>query len=79
MTEILETGLHFSAYLCTGCLTQSALGVHNYIDPGTGSIILQIVIGSIVGALFMLKVYWRKVQRFLSGIFSKTNKEKPIS
>ncbi len=79
MVELLETGLHISAYLCSGHLTPSALGIHNYIDPGTGSIILQIVIGSIVGALFMLEVYWRKVRRFLSGIFSKTNREKPVS
>lgn len=36
-----------------------------YIDPGSGSLIIQAVIGSILGAAFLLKSYlkagWRKM------------------
>ncbi len=35
-----------------------------YIDPGSGSIILQAVIAGVVGVLMFFKYGWRKVQRF---------------
>lgn len=33
-----------------------------YLDPGTGSLIIQILVASFLGGLFMLKVYWKKVK-----------------
>jgi len=39
--------------------------VPSYIDPGTGSLVIQVLIASLVGGLFMLKVYWRKVKAFI--------------
>ena len=33
-----------------------------YIDPGTGSMILQSLIGVLVGAGIILKVYWTKIK-----------------
>jgi hypothetical protein len=37
---------------------------HAYLDPGTGSYILQILIASLFGALFMLKVFWGRIVGF---------------
>jgi len=42
-----------------------------YIDPGTGSIIIQILIGSVVGGLAMIGVYRAKVKDFLRNLFKK--------
>ena len=45
--------------------TFSELFVSNafaYIDPGTGSMILQSLIGALVGAGIILKVYWTKIK-----------------
>ncbi len=39
----------------------------NYIDPGTGSLILQILVASFLGGLFTLKIYWKKVKDFFKG------------
>jgi len=39
---------------------------HAYLDPGTGSYILQILIASLFGALFMLKVFWGRIVGFFS-------------
>jgi hypothetical protein len=47
---------------------------HAYIDPGTGSYIIQIVIGGVLAALFALKVYWARVKLFFSGLRSKKPK-----
>jgi hypothetical protein len=36
-----------------------------YLDPGTGSLILQAVIGVIAGALVALRIYWDRVKSFI--------------
>lgn len=41
-----------------------------YLDPGTGSIILQLILGGVAGALVILKLYWYR----LKSIFSRTEK-----
>jgi hypothetical protein len=46
-----------------------------YIDPGTGSYMLQLAIAFFVGALFTLKVFWKKIIAFLKTTFSKKNKD----
>jgi hypothetical protein len=40
---------------------------HAYLDPGTGSAVLQIVIATLMGALFVTKTYWRKLVTFFRG------------
>jgi hypothetical protein len=42
-----------------------------YIDAGTGSIIIQFLIGSFVGVLALAGVYRVKVKTFLSNLFKK--------
>ncbi len=42
-----------------------------YLDPGTGSYILQLIIGFLFGALFTVKIYWRKVKTFFVKSFLK--------
>lgn len=39
----------------------------SYLDPGTGSIILQAVLGAVLGAIFTLKLYWRHLWSLLTG------------
>ncbi|MDA7823970.1 hypothetical protein N9A23_00465 [Candidatus Pelagibacter sp.] len=38
---------------------------HAYLDPGTGSIILQGIIGAIAAVATFLKFYWHKVLKIL--------------
>jgi hypothetical protein len=42
-----------------------------YIDAGTGSIIIQVLIGSFVGVLAIAGVYRVKVKNFLLHLFRK--------
>ena len=46
---------------------------HAYIDPGTGSYLLQILIAGILGAAFALKIYWARIKSFLSGRKRRTD------
>jgi hypothetical protein len=41
-----------------------------YLDPGTGSIILQAAIGAILGSLLILKTYWYKISGSLRRLFA---------
>ena len=45
-----------------------------YIDPGTGSLIIQGVIGAIAAVGVTLKIYWHKIKVFSAGN-SKKNME----
>jgi hypothetical protein len=38
---------------------------HAYLDPGTGSMALQLILGGIVGGLTLMKLYWRRVKAFV--------------
>lgn len=44
-----------------------------YIDPGTGSLILQLILAGILGSLFALKTFWRKVIAFFKRLFTSTD------
>lgn len=48
---------------------------HAYLDPGTGSMILQGLIGAVVGGLIALKLYWARLKNFLSSGRSRGSDE----
>lgn len=43
--------------------------VFAYLDPGTGSMIIQAIIGGLVGIGVILKTFWGRIV----GIFKKTD------
>lgn len=48
-----------------------------YIDPGSGSYILQMIIAAILGASFFFKNFWLSVKNFFTGKkFKKEEEEK---
>lgn len=57
----------------------STKAAHAYLDPGTGSFILQVVAAGALGGLFALKTFWRQIIDFFQRIFSKkTRKQAPV-
>jgi len=44
---------------------------HAYVDPGTGSYVLQIVIAGLVAGLFAIKSFWLQIVTFFGGLFGK--------
>jgi hypothetical protein len=49
---------------------------HAYLDPGTGSYIIQVMIGIIFGASYMVKVFWRRIVDFFTGFRTEKSKVK---
>ena len=49
-----------------------------YLDPGTGSIIVQMIIGGLVGVGIAIKVFWYRIKTALSPGFKKNNSDDEI-
>ena len=43
-----------------------------YLDPGSGSFLIQLLLAGIVGAGFLIKVYWKKIK----GLFNRSATKK---
>jgi O-antigen/teichoic acid export membrane protein len=50
---------------------------HFYIDPGTGSLVLQAVIGGLVAAGVAVGMFWRRIKAFLGRFFSRFKHPEP--
>ncbi len=48
-----------------------------YLDPGTGSIILQGLLASIATAVAVTGMYWQRIKSFLSSRFSSKKSTDP--
>jgi len=42
--------------------------VHAYVDPGTGSYLLQLLVATLFGALFAIKVFWARIKRLANKV-----------
>jgi len=51
---------------------------HAYIDPGTGSYILQMTIAALLAGLFTMKLFMNKIKTLFKNFFSRKNKSGEI-
>jgi len=58
---------HSSAY--------AGQGVSAYIDPGTGSLLIQVLIGIVCGGLFCIKMFWNSLKGFFGRLFGVVRKK----
>ncbi len=42
-----------------------------YLDPGTGSYVIQIVLAFVIGGLYGLKLYYKKIILYIQRLVSK--------
>ncbi|MCZ6526948.1 MAG: hypothetical protein O6928_10445 [Gammaproteobacteria bacterium] len=47
-----------------------------YLDPGTGSILFQALIGGAVAAMFTIKMYWYQLKSFIKRKLGKEDLQK---
>lgn len=67
--------INSTVIVCLFCLiyTQSAFA---YLDPGTGSLMLQMMIAGILGGLATIKLYWYRIKSFFGKDVDKSDSEK---
>ncbi|MFO7610661.1 MAG: hypothetical protein R6X35_15995 [Candidatus Krumholzibacteriia bacterium] len=56
-----------AAALLAAALLLAPAAAHAYIDPGTGSFVIQGVIAAVVGAGVALKMFWGRITGALGG------------
>lgn len=49
-----------------------------YLDPGSGSYFVQLLLASLMGALFLIGVYRKKVTDFFRNLFSKRESDEEL-
>ena len=49
---------------------------HAYLDPGTGSYFVQILIAGLAGGGYLIVTFWSKIKGFFSSILKLGKKEK---
>lgn len=64
---------HYFIYLFVYFFLSS--NAHAYLDPGTGSIMLQAIIAVFAGAMTFISIYWKKFKAFVSNLLSKDKKK----
>jgi len=64
-------GMLVAAVLCLVFPVESA---HAYLDPGTGSYVLQLVAASLLGGLFVFRTFWGRIKDFLVRLFSRRSR-----
>ena len=50
-----------------------------YIDPGSGSYILQMIIAAVLGVSFFFKNFWLTIKSFFTGKKSEKKEKNDVS
>ena len=58
------------------CLSTQAFA---YLDPGTGSMIFQVIIGAVAAALVSIKLAWHKIVSTIGLVFRRRPKTEPAA
>ena len=64
----------FIAILVIAVWTLSPQKAHAYLDAGTGSYVIQIIIASLATALFSIKLWWRRMAAIASHMWQVISK-----
>lgn len=43
-----------------------------YLDPGSGSFLLQLLIGGFVGLVLIIKTFWSRIKIFFNNLLGRT-------
>jgi len=70
-----KTGSFFILALATALFFTTASNAHAYLDPGTGSMVLQAIAAIGIGVFVGITAFWRNIKIFFSNIF-KSSKPK---
>jgi hypothetical protein len=55
-----------------------ARSAHAYIDPGTGSYVLQTLLAIVLAGLYAMKIYWRHIIGFFRGSFGRQRPDEEL-
>jgi hypothetical protein len=59
-----RSNLVMAAALAPLAVVLQTTSAHAYLDPGTGSMLLQGLLGGIAGGAVIVKIYWARIKSF---------------
>lgn len=59
----------------TALIPEMNLGLIAYVDPGTGSYVLQVLLAGILAGLFTIKLFWRRVIDRIRSMWARKRAE----
>ena len=65
-------------FILAPCVISSLVFVnqaHAYIDPATGSMVIQAVLAVVAAAAVSIGIFWGRVKLFLAGLFGRKKDE----
>lgn len=69
MNKFRGIGIGLMLFIAAGLLFPPSS--YAYLDPSSGSYILQIIVVGLVAISVTIKTWWRTIKAFLAGLFSK--------
>ena len=61
-------GRMWSFYCLAAYSLIAARDAHAYLDPGTGSLLIQILVGAVLGASLTVKMWWFRVKEMIGRV-----------
>ncbi len=46
-----------------------------YLDPGSGSLLLQLALAALLGAAVLIRAFWKRIKAFFARLFGRGGKE----
>ena len=77
--KIASSSIVSGGLLSAAIFIASAKPSYAYIDPGTGSFILQILAATLFASLFTLKLFWRRFTNGFSNLLGRVKRGKNTS
>ena len=74
LLKLLMTRIAYSVLILSGILVSEA---HAYIDPGSGSALLQLILVCVAGIVVVAKLYWERVKTTCQSLFGRAGKTDP--
>ena len=71
MTRTIRHSVLSAVLLACLGLSQNA---YAYLDPGSGSFLVNAVVTALIGSALAIKMFWHRVKAFFSRLFSRPAK-----
>lgn len=71
---MLKSRTSLTTFFLTFLISLWTFPAYAYLDPGTGSLVVQSIIGMIAGGLAVVGLYWGKIKTFFSEKKPEKNK-----
>ena len=65
--------------LITTALIIPYRSAYAYLDPGTGSYVIQVIIAALLGALLGARIFWSKILNAVRRLLAPSKKDKAAS